>query len=183
MLPLLALAAQIASPDPVLARMTALYDEVCIQSFPIDGAVDTLMMGKQAQALTPDQVSIYLKSDPGRGWSVPDGGDHFIVTVEGPPFHACSVRRWTSGGFGDLAPYRSVADRFEAAHDGFAPMKPSDRDLGGLRSHAVGEARSLPGGGAEALYVFDNHDAAAHARGGPDVEVRFVHQIVSPGAR
>lgn len=182
MLPLLALAAQITAPDPVLARMTALYDEVCVQTFPIDSAVDQLMAGKQATVLTPDRVAIYLKSDPGRGWQVADGGDHFIVTVEAPPFHACTVRRWTRGGFSDLAAYRSVADRFEAAHEGFSPMKPRDGDVGGIRSHATGEARLLPGGGAEAMYVFDNHDAAAGARGEPDVGIRFVHQIVSPGA-
>ena len=182
MLPLLPLAAQITAPDPVLARMTALYDEVCVQTFPIDSAVDQLMAGKQAAVLTPDQVAIYLKSDPGRGWRVADGDDHFIVTIEAPPFHACTVRRWTRGGFSDLAAYRPVADRYEAAHEGFTPMKPYDADVRGIHSHAVGESRMLPGGGAEALYVFDNHDPEAHGRGEPDVEVRFVHQIVSPGA-
>ena len=182
MLPLLPLAAQITAPDPVLARMTALYDEVCVQTFPIDSAVDQLMAGKQAAVLTPDQVAIYLKSDPGRGWRVADGDDHFIVTVESQPFHACTVRRWTRGGFADMTVYRAIADGFEANHAGFAPMKPYDADISGVRSHAVGEARMLPGGGAEALYAFDNHDAAAGARGAPDVEVRFVHQIVSPGA-
>ena len=66
--PLLALAAPITTPDPVLARMTALYDEVCVRTFPIDSAVDQLMAGKQATALTPEQVAIHLKSNPGHGW-------------------------------------------------------------------------------------------------------------------
>lgn len=176
-----ALATQAVAPDRTLARMTALYDEICLQAFPIDAGVDTAMAGKAATALTTDQVKIYLHDDPGRGWTIPDEEGKFIVTIENPPYHACAVRRMTPMGFVDLSPYRAVVDRFEAGHGGFAAMKELNMALGDIKSHAVGDQRALPGGGGEALYVFDNHvnDPAARARGQTAIEMRFVHQIRS----
>lgn len=34
------------APDPAMTRMVALYDEICLQAFPDDGAVDRLMEAK-----------------------------------------------------------------------------------------------------------------------------------------
>ena len=175
------LAAQaVAAPDPVEQRMATLYDEVCLQAFPIDGAVDKAMAARGATPLTPDQVRVTLVDDPGRGWVVKDGDREMLVFLELPPFHACSVRQFTTAGFADLTAYRAVADPFEQAHPGFVGLgAPYDVDKGDLHIHAIGEQRTLPGGGQESLFVFDQHviDPAKRAAGSTRVNVRFVHQI------
>lgn len=171
--------ATLHAPDPALARLTALYDEVCLQAFPIDAAVDKAMADRGATPLTPEQVKVTLVDDPGRGWRIRDGDRDILIFLELPPFHACSVRRDFAAGLPDLSAYRPVADRFEAGHGGFAPVRSFDMDRGDLHVHAVGEQRMLPGGSAEALFVFDQHviDPAKRAAGQTAVNVRFVHQL------
>lgn len=87
--------------------------------------------------------------------------------------------RRSFGTVPDLSAYRSVSGRFEASHEGFAPIPPYEADRGDLHVHAVGEQRALPGGSAEALFVFDQHviDPAKRAAGQTAVNVRFVHQL------
>ncbi|WP_174284612.1 hypothetical protein [Sphingomonas bacterium] len=174
------LAAQMApAPDPVEQRMVALYDEVCLQAFPIDAAVDKAMAARGATPLTPAQVKVTLVDDPGRGWSVKDGDEEMLVFLELPPFHACSVRRFMVAGFADLSAYHAVADPFEKAHSDFTAINPYDADRGEIHVHAIGERRDLPGGGEESLFVFDQHitDPAKRAAGSTRVNMRFVHQI------
>jgi hypothetical protein len=177
-------AVQAAADDGVLSRMTALYDEVCLKSFPNEDAVAAAMTAKGAVALKPDEVRIYLKDDPGRGWSLADGPDKFVVTVEAPPYHACAVRRRTPSGFSDLATYYAVAGPYEKAAGGYRKIKPMDMKIGDIASHATGEQKVASDGGAESLFVFFNtpDDPKDRARGFTAVEVRFVHQLMSPGA-
>ena len=179
-------AAQAETDDGVLSRMTALYDEVCLKTFPNDEAVAAAMTAKGAIVLKPDEVRIYLHDDPGRGWTIADGADKFVVTVEAPPYHACSVRRDTPSGFPDLATYYAVAGPYETAAGGrFNKIKPMDMKVGDITSHASGEQKVASDGGAEALFVFSNtpNDPKDRAKGYTAVEVRFVHQFVSPGAQ
>ena len=167
-----------AMPISIERRMASLFDEVCLQAFPSDAAVDRVMAAKGTTPLTPDQVQVTLVDDPGRGWSLKDGARDILVFLELPPFHACSVRRFT-----EVVPtfshYRTVADAFERAHPGFVPAQPYDADKGDIHIHAVGEQRMLPGGGSESLLVFDQHvvDPARRAKGETGVNLRFVHQI------
>lgn len=170
-----------ATPDAIEQRMASLFDEVCLQAFPIDAAVDKLMTAKGATPLTADQVKVTLVNDPGRGWSIKDGGRDILVFLELPPFHACTVRRFTEA-VPELRTYRAAADAFERVHPGFTPMKLYDADKGGVHIHAVGEQRELPGGGGESLFVFDQHviDPARRAKGETAVNIRFVHQIRMP---
>lgn len=169
------------SPDPVLARLVALYDEVCIQSFPIDGAIDKLMVDKHAIALTPEQVKVTLVDDPGRGWIVKDGLRDTIVMLELPPYHACSVRRFVSNPLAEVSPYRFVVDRFEAGHPGFVAAPPRDRDHGNIHLHALLDGRVLPGGTVESLMFIEQTttDPMKPAAGVESIEYRFVHQIRS----
>ena len=159
--------------------MVALYDEVCLQTFPIDGGVDKLMAAKGATALTPEQVKVTLVDDPGRGWKLEDGDRTLYVVLELPPFHACSVRRFFPDAIPDLDAYRVVADRFEADHPSFSPITPYNADRGDLHVHAVGEQRRLAGGSEDSLFVFDQHviDPAKRAAGQTAINLRFVHQI------
>ena len=137
------------------------------------------MVAHGAKALTPDEVKVTLVDDPGRGWVMDDGGHSIQIMLELPPFHACSVRRWITELPDAMPAYRAVADRFEADHRGFSRMAPFEREADALHIHAVGEQRGLPGGGAESLFVFDQHvtDPARRAKGETTVNLRFVHQL------
>lgn len=167
------------STDPVIPRLIALFDEACLQTFPTDGGLDSLMAAKGATALTTEQVQKTFRGDPGRGWLLKDGSDTIQVMLELPPFHACSVRRMTVAGLDNLDAYRRLVDPYEAAHPTFAPVAVYETDFGNIHVYAVGEQRTLPGGGTEALFVFDQHitDAKRRAAGETGVEVRFVRQI------
>jgi hypothetical protein len=180
-----ALTAATPQADPIQARMAALYDEICLRTFPDDAAVDALMKAKGAKPMTPEEVKVTLNEDPGRGWLVPDGDRTIEVTVEMPPYPACVVRRMTPSGFSDLGPYQAVAEPFRQSHPGFGPAGHFDRDVGDLHIHATGDIRPLPGGRSETLYIFDQRitDAARRASGETGVQVRFVHQIVEADAR
>ena len=168
-----------AAADPAFDRLVALYDEVCLQAFPIDGGVDRLMATKGAVALTPDQVKVTLVDDPGRGWRIKDGSREVLVFLELPPFHACSVRRFFPAGIPALPAYRAVAERFETDHPGFAPVAPYDVDRGEIHVHAVVEQRALAAGEQESLFVYEQHitDPVKRATGQTAVNLRFVHQI------
>lgn len=171
--------------DPAVERLVTLYDEVCLKTFPDDAAVDALMAAKGATALTPEEVRVTFRNDPGRGWLLEDGDRTIQIMLELPPYHACSVRRMTSQGFGDLTAYRAVAEAYKATRPGFAPIEPMETDMDGLHIRATGEIRSLPDGHSETLYLFDQQviDPARRAAGETTVNIRFVHQIVSPDSR
>ena len=184
MIAVLALAlASTASPaaDPMLGRMTALYEEVCLRDFPDDHAVDLAMAAKGAKPLTPEQVKITLVNDPGRGWVLTEGNHKAFVFLELPPYHACSVRWAAPGAELDLTDYHVIADRFMVTHPGFQPLPDYDVDQGGQHVHGTIHARALVGGGAELLLTIDQRviDPILIARGQPAYEVRFVRQLRS----
>jgi hypothetical protein len=173
-----AAAANAESADDKLARMAALYDEVCLKAFPDDEAVAALMVAQDAKELTPQQVRVTMNDDPARGWQFPDGS---TVWLEFPPFHACSVR-WNTSEIGDLRPYRALAKNYEDAAGGFTPIAPYDADVGDIHIHAVGEQRPLPDRRTESLFIFDQHitDPEKRAAGQTGMVLRFVHQFAPP---
>jgi len=170
-------AAPAAAPD--LTDMVALYDEICLRTFPIDEQLDALMASKGAKAMTPEQVKVTLRDDPGRGWSLKHGGRTYTIFLELPPFHACSVRVGIGGGTPDLTGYRTAAAAFTADHKGFTAQKPMDVDRGDIHIHAEADFRTLPGGTGEQLVVIAQTitDPARRAKGETGTELRFVHQI------
>lgn len=167
-------AASPVASDPAIARVVALYDELCLRAFPDDTAVDAAMTAKGATALTREQIAVTLRDDPGRGWLLKDGDRNIQITLELPPFHACSVRRTVSGGetMGDA--YRAVVASFQAANPGFGAGPPMDADMGDLHIHATGVQRVLPKGGGESLLVVEQR---ARSGGDGSVDLRYVHQI------
>ncbi len=183
------LAAILAQPQAApatidLAPMVALYDEVCLKTFPIDEQIDALMTRKGAKPLTPEDVKVSLGPDPGRGWAVQVGDHIFNVLLELPPYHACSVRAPQSlAGQIDAATYRpayrAAVEAYKASHRGFVAQPAMDADRGGIRMHGEIEGRRLPGGGGEVLIVIDQSisDPAKLAPGTTATPLRFVHQI------
>lgn len=167
-----------ASTD--IAAMAALYDEVCLKTFPVDTGIDALMASKNATPISAEKVGISLRNDPGRGWEVVQGGQSFTVLLELPPYHACSVRASTpTASKLDLAAYRVVADAYKASHRGFVAEPAVDVDRGGIRIHAEVDARPLPTGGGELLMVINQQvvDPSKLAPGTTGTPLRFVHQI------
>jgi hypothetical protein len=176
------LAAAAASPtqaDAHIARMAALYDEVCLRAFPDDDAMIALASAKAAREYSPDEVRVTMRDDPARGWLMADGNT--TIWLEFPPYHACSVR-WSMAVPGAPAPYRAVIEPYMKAKGGFRPLPPQQADQGPIRIQAVGESRPLPDGGAESLYIFLQHiaDPQRRAAGETGVSMRFVHQFAPP---
>ena len=165
-----------AEPAAQLAELIALYDTLCLRAFPDDAAVARAATEHGATAMTSAEVPIYLHEDPGRGWNLRGRTGLFHITVEAPPFHACGIRTMTAAGFPDMAPYRALADRFEAG-GGYTIFPSVTRDVGNVRVSGGGERRT-DGDRAESLMVIlstpaDKARDPAHSA----VEVRFVHQI------
>ena len=165
-------------PDPRLALMVALYDEVCLHAFPDNAAIDRAMAAHGAVALTPEQAKTTLRDDPGRGWRLADGDHGLQIMLELPPYHACSIRRGMGSAAIDLAPYRAVVDAYASRHGAFAPQPPFDRDVEGIHVHAEQAARALEHG-SEALMVITQTltDPARRGKGETGTELRFVHQV------
>ena len=174
-----AAAAAVANPadDARLGRMVALYDELCLRTFPDDAAVDAMMAAKGATVLTPEEVRTTLNADPGRGWLLDDGDAKIQIMIEMPPYHACSVRWWTDDGFGDLSGYKVIVDTYKASGPAFERPQKQEMDVGEFHVSGALEARGLPSGQTEALLLIEQR-----AAGDTRVNVRFVHQIVEPGA-
>jgi hypothetical protein len=170
-----------ADPAAHLAEMLALYDEVCLHVFPDDDAVARNLAGRGASALSPAQTRIYLHDDPGRGWRLEGRTARFDVTIEAPPFHACSVRTMTAAAFPNLQPYQDLATRFEAGR-GFRSRSPMDMVRDNVRTVLGGDQLDFPDGRSEALMIAIATPVEKYrSRGETAVEVRFVHQFATPG--
>lgn len=178
----LLLQATAATPAAGVARMTALFDQVCLKAFPDDAKVDAAMVAAKAIRLTDAQAQVTLRDDPGRGWVVKGGGAAVLVMLELPPYHACSVRGLVGDGLHDLAAFTRATDAYKSAHPGFAAEPPFDGERGGIRIHTTNEVRALPGGGTESLMVIAQTviDAKQLGAGETASPLRFVHQIRGP---
>lgn len=170
-----------ADPRAQLAEQLKLYDTLCLKLFPNDAKLETELRNRSARAMTPDEVRLLLHDDPGAGWVLTGRTAVFKVTVEGPPFHACTVRTMTAAGYPDLQPYAHLRDRFEKG-GAFSPTAQLDGTRQGVQTHLEAEHQLLPGGVTESLMMATVQvaDPKSRAAGESNVDVRFVHQIVSP---
>lgn len=162
-----------------LTRMTMLYQDICLKTFPDDKAVEALMTAQDARELTQAEVKVTMRDDPARGWELKD--KVATVWIEFPPFHACSVR-WNAPEIGDLSLYKTIASKYETAAGGFQPMTPYNDDQGDIHIRAVGEQKTLPDRTTESLFVFDQNISNPRRRkaGETGVSLRFVHQFAAP---
>lgn len=168
-------------PDPAaqLAEMIELYDAVCLRAFPDDEAAARAMAARGATAMNDAEVRAILRDDPGRGWNVAGRTARFRLTIEGPPFHACGVRTMAAAAFPDMAPYRALADRFEAGGS-YRPFGPQSMEIDNVAATAAGERRE-DHGRTESLMVFLGTPVAKlRDPGHSAVEIRFVRQIYAP---
>ena len=163
-----------------LREMTALYRDACIAAFPDDDAVAALMTKRGARAMDEAEVVRLLHQDAGIGWSLRGRGTLYHVTIELPPYHACTVRSTTRAGFDDLAPYHALLAEVEKDWADVQHVPP--RQLGGTITQEIsGDGRLRPDGSSEMLILGVGRITDPEARAAlPGVEVRFVHQIVAP---
>ena len=160
--------------------MATLYDNVCLRAFPDDAAVTRQMDALHARALSAVEMRIFLHDDPGHGWRIADGegaDDQFIVTIEHPPYHACSVRRQTTGGLSDGRPYRVAQDGYAAANAGFTAIAQPSFPMGDRISTMFGLRRVREDGQVESLYRFAVSPADPADPHHYGVEIRYVHQF------
>lgn len=160
--------------DPALGRLAALYDQLCLKAFPDDAAVAAALDARGAKPLTREQIAVTLRDDPGRGWLLRDGERNIQITLELPPFHACSVRRTVRDGAPTGDTYQAAIGTYKASHPGFVAAPPLDAKVDKWQVHAAGVQRILPGGGGESLLVIEQRPQA-----GADgtLDLRYVHQI------
>jgi hypothetical protein len=168
--------------NAIAAAKAELYDEICLRAFPDDQAVESAAKAHGATAMSPEDVKITLRDDPGRAWTLAD--DSATIWLELPPYHACSIR-WNSTAKPDYGAYRKLADRYERRIGGFTAVDPPyDADIDGIHIHATGEQRRLANGGMESLFIFEQNltDPARRAAGETGYVLRFVHQLAPPGS-
>ena len=175
-----------AQPAPDLpADFLALFSDLCLNKFPDDAALGAAAEDKHATAMTPEQVRGYLHDDPGAGWIVKDsgGGADYVVLLEQPPFHACSVRHISPVLYSPKAYMDAVEAHVGAKGNSLAPGTPQRVSLGG-GAEAIGatypelDADRRPTGEAF-ITVIEYYPAglAKDPRHGPLLEMRFVRQI------
>lgn len=168
-----------------LRGLISTFDSVCNRVFPDDERIASVMARiPTMKPLTPEQLRVYLKNDPGRGWIADDGTSSIVITVESPPVHACAVRMPQTSGAIDEAMWRSVIEAAEArAGGGFTRMPPRSFVVGDVRSTVIGDQKQNPDGSAEAFYLFRTTPTDPAKARGYGVELRLVHQIVPASAR
>lgn len=161
-----------------LHGLIAIFDFVCLRTFPNEQALDGLNRVPGMRAMTSEEVRSYLKDDPGRGWLSSDGPSPIAVTIEAPPIHTCAVRMPTADGVIDELKWKEVVALAEGRAGGrFVTMKPSVHETGGISIHVIGDQRQNPDGSAEAFYLI--RSGTSQKRAGPEaaVEIRLVHQM------
>ncbi len=173
------------------AAMAALYQQLCLQSFPTAAALAAALRPLDATELAPREVTGYLHADPGRAWRLQVGAVRYILTVEDPPFHTCALRRMTAAGLPDDSAYAAVVRAYARAH-GLA-IKPLPKQVIPLSGAADLTAFSIvlaPPGARTAretsLLLLTNYHGHLDRQkwpqlgDGPGIEVRMAHQIVQP---
>ncbi len=189
----------LAAPGPTdqaeaaATEMAQLYQRFCLNAFPDKGALQAELGAAQATPLPAAEVAAILHADHGKGWRVVTPGARYIVTVEDPPYNTCALRRMTRAGLPNADAYVDVVKHYAAA-----------------RSLTVGEMQMLqrrtPAGASVELMgnpilrstVAQSHESTIYittdyhghfdrlanpeAVGGPGVEVRMAHQILSGAA-
>jgi hypothetical protein len=186
---LLALALQVAAPPPQPTDaprfrgegQMRMFDMICNHVFPDDARVAAGMAKiPGARPLAPDELRIYLKDDPGRGWIMPGGTSQIVVTIESPPIHACAVRITNTDGVIDEGKWQQLLAAAQArSGGGFLTMPLQTFDVGDVRSQASGVQKQGADGAAEAIYLI----RSTPKKPGFATEIRMVRQVIAPQRR
>lgn len=177
----LALQTAPSATAPLHQALIRLFDVVCNRTFPDDDRLAAAMAAiPGVKPLTPEQVKLFLKDDPGRGWALSDGATELIVTIEAPPVHACAVRMPHARYDLDEAMWHRLVDQAKARAGGhFTALPPQSFEGGGRRTIVVADQGRREDGSVEAFYFWrtSSADAAEAAREG--TELRLVRQLIA----
>jgi hypothetical protein len=185
-------ASSAAAPDgPAADREQArIWSDICLARFPDDAKIDAYAAAKGATPMTPEELATYLREEPGRGWTLRTKLSLYAITVERPPYVACSVRRMTPGGLAGDNPMTGLIGDYISAHNGTVLNLPARQS----KTPAGADITAWPIGMADAAgrpsdmfsTLLTNYHGRVpdpwqpYAAGGDGVEVRFVHQIAKP---
>jgi hypothetical protein len=177
-------AAPLPRPSDALAYGEAqmrMFDTICGRTFPDDARVAAGMAKiPAARPLTPEEVRIYLKNDPGRGWIMPAGSSRIVVTIEAPPIHSCAVRITNTDGVIDEGKWQQLLTAAQArSGGGFVTLPVQTFEAGETRSQAGGVQKQGANGAAEAIYLI----RSTPKKPGYATEIRMVRQVIAPQGR
>ena len=191
--PALAAAAPTDQAEAAATEMAQLYQRFCLTAFPDKAALQAALATAAAAPLPAAEVAAILHADHGAGWRVVTKAARYVVTVEDPPYNTCAVRRMTRAGLPNADAYVDVVKQYASAHaltvgetqmlQRRTPAGASMELMGNpiLRSTAAQPREST-------IYVTTDYHghfdrlANPEAVGGPGVEVRMAHQILSGSA-
>lgn len=164
--------------DTTGSYLAILFTDFCYHAFPDDAALDAKLLAKGAVVMTPEQVKGILHDDPGRGWIYTEAGHRYLVTVEAPPFHACSVRVNTPAGVSTSSMSQMLPDLIEGQgqHAGKAQSLNRDTPLQ-IRAMQLPLMPAPPGAQAESFMSFVTTYRDKTSNAVLTVENRFVRQI------
>lgn len=162
--------------DQRMARIAALYADVCLKAFPGERAVDAAMLIRNGQQLPPEAVKVTMRDDPARAWYVKE--EDATVWLELPPVRACSVR-WSAAEEGSAQFYQAAIANYKSRVGEFMTMPPQSIDRGDIHVSATGETRALPDQSLESLFfiIQSVNDPKRRAAGETGMVLRYVHQI------
>jgi hypothetical protein len=82
----------LAQDAPVSDEFVRLFSSYCLKSFPDDAALLKQAEADKLAPLSPAEVKTVTRKDNGVGWVVGGAKLQYVLTVEQPPFHTCSLR-------------------------------------------------------------------------------------------
>jgi hypothetical protein len=171
------------APSPVSDEFVQLFSAYCLKAFPDDDAVLKQVRDGRLAPLSPAQVKSFLHKDSGMGWVV-GSGSQYVLTIELPPFHTCSLRQ-VSDHVLDGAPLMAAAKNFVEAggHKLLPPVGHARPMSQGMVSNSLiaqeldDKDQPLP---QAYMYFVVSYPSVARADGSmskPFYEIRFVRQI------
>jgi hypothetical protein len=115
--------AQDVAPTPVSDEFVRLFSSYCLNKFPDDDALLKQAESDHLDPLSPAQVKTVVRKDNGSGWVVGGADVQYVLTLEQPPFHTCTLRRISDQPL-DGAPLMAAAKSFVEAggHKLLAPI-------------------------------------------------------------
>lgn len=115
--------AQDVAPTPVSDEFVRLFSSYCLNKFPDDDALLKQAATDHLDPLSPAQVKTVVRKDNGSGWVVGGADVQYVLTLEQPPFHTCTLRRISDRPL-DGAPLMAAAKHYAeaAGHKLLAPI-------------------------------------------------------------
>jgi hypothetical protein len=160
-----------------VADQIALFSTLCLNTFPDDAAVSAFAKAQEMLPMSVKDLEHFVQAHAGSGWFYKAAGNSYlyVITIEAPPYHACSIRRQYSGQPAFEQAYEAALAAWAGANHGVKLEKTVERggQHEGQTVHAVQQPVTRDGKLAEMM------TSIATALPNGVTEVRLVRQIPS----